>query len=706
MKKKGVKQFKKMNLVLSLVWFVVLFLLYILVKKWWLGLIIFGVTYFIYAKINEKLRYKYIESILYQDFDAKRYYDELYLKSKLPPVPIQYLVSRWFVGNHKQMESILEEYIKNGAGNEQNVYLSYLKFVYFETRNKEKLSQTLERAEVFPKGITGQFFSHYLNGEYDNCLAECDKIEEWLKNLKDKNKNMPFGMLRLNFMRAVVYYDMGEIDKSRVIFEMIIQKTPNIHYADISAEYLKAIETGDEQYISTEALFIDRYQVENPQLNKKRPAWFVVISWILFVAMVIVAVWGFWLNDSNNNAEPQNEGQILYNQGIREYLDDCFDDYEMIYDFYFNLEDIFIIKSSGKYSIVGYSFELNEDNKPITQFTIYVKDVEFDNRYESYLCSNYSKVSFMITEDYYHVSPESFFTEKIELDGKQYYFSMASVRSTLERYNEALDEAMTDEFGEYDVLYSHYLGDESAYIIKSDDKLNIVIFGFEIDEWDKTSYWRIVKDNIDFETVYSAYSRDHKATLNYLITESNENISVDALVVKPISIDGKDYFFVIWKESNVSNNSNVSSYDENWNRFQNFVADNTYDIWLENVLNAGIEMPWYIYSDYLKFWIAEYEFTLEYAKDFFDDEESYLSWKAENEAWLELTRELYKKEVSNFDAQMERLEITIPYAKLIRQKVIDTKYFLYQLEINEKMIYSDFGDEYVSLQWKGIETDN
>lgn len=702
--KKGIKKFRIINVFLWLAWFFTMLFSYWGFKKWWIGLLIFGITYFIYAKINAKLRYKYVESILYQDLDAKRYYDELFLKSNIPPSPIQYLVSRWFVGNHKQMESILEEHIKGSSDNDQNVYLSYLKFVYFETRNKEKLKEAMDRSEEFPKGVTGEFFSYYLNGEYDNCLAECDKIEEWLKNLKNKNKNLPLEMLRLNFMRAVVYYDMCEFDKSSAIFEAIIKEAPNMHYAEISSQYLKAIETGDDQYISLETLFIDRYQVENPKLKKKRRPWLVATAWILFIASLIVVIWVLWLNDPDNNTESQDVGQVLYNQRIREYLDERFDDYEMIYDFYFHDEDIFIIESDGKYSIVGYVFDLLEDNDPITKFKVYANDIEFDKRYESDLCSNHFKVSFMITEDYYHVSPESFFTEEIEIDGKQYYFAIANVRSNLERYNEALDEVMTDEFGEYEVLYTYYLGDESAYIIKSDDKLNIVSFGFEIDEWDKASHWWIVKDDIDFEATYSAYSREYKAELNYLITESNVNIPADALAVEEITIDGKEYIFIISKKVNTSDYSNTSSYDKNLNRFQDFVADNPYDIWLENVLNQGIEMPWYIYTDYIKFWIAEYEFTLEYAKDFFDDEEYYLSWKADNEAWLELTRELYKKEVSNFDAQMERLEITIPYAKLIRQKVIDTKYFLYQLEINEKIMSGDFSDEYVALKWKGIET--
>ena len=167
---------------------------------------------------------------------------------------------------------------------------------------------------------------------------------------------------------------------------------------------------------------------------------------------------------------------------------------------------------------------------------------------------------------------------------------------------------------------------------------------------------------------------------------------------------GSDFITTTTSNDATPDDSSSSSYDENWNRFEDFVAENPYDIWLEAELNEGIEMPWYIYSDYLKFWIVEYEFTLEYARDFFDDEENYLSWKADSESWLELTRELCRKEASNFDAQMERLEVTISYSKLISQKVIDTKYFLYRLEINEKIITGDLSDEYVSLAWKGIQT--
>ena len=549
MKKKGIKQYKKINLLLLIIWFVLVFAISLLVKKWWIGLLIFAAAYFIYAKINTKLRFEYLESILYEDFDAKRYYDELFLKSKNAPTLIQSLVANWYVGNHKQTESILEENINNYEGNDKNTLLSYLSFVYFETRNKEKLKETLDRAGEFSEGRASKFFSYYLKGEYENCFVECDKIEEWLKNPKNKNKNLPFEMLMLKFMRAVVYYDMGELEKASAIFQTIIVEAPNMHYAKISTEYLKAIATGNEQYITTEALFIDRYRVENPQLNKKRPAWFVAVAWVLFVALVIFAVWGFWLNGSNKNIESQNEVQIMYNQGIREYLDDCFDDYEVIYDFYFNVEDIFIIKSNGKYSIVGYVFDLDEDNNPITNFEIYVENIEFDKRYERNLCSNSYKTGFMITDTYYHVSPESFFTKKIELDGKEYYFSMASVRSTLERYNEAFDEVMTDEFSTYEVLYSYYLGDESAYIIKANDKLNIVIFGFEIDEWDN---WWIVKEGVDFGTKYSAYSRDYKSELSYMITESNANIPTDIVGVKQITIDGKDYFFVVWKENSAS----------------------------------------------------------------------------------------------------------------------------------------------------------
>ncbi|MBR2381381.1 MAG: hypothetical protein IKA84_02660 [Clostridia bacterium] len=421
MKKKGIKQFNKITILLLLLLFIFVFLISLLVKKWWIGLLIFGVTYFIYAKINAKLRFKYVESILYQDLDAKRYYEELFLKAKNAPTFIQALAANWFVGNHKQMESILVENIKNFEGNDKSLCLSYSKFLYFETRNKEKLKEAMDRAEEFPKGVTSEFFSHYLNGEYDNCLVDCDKIEEWLKNIKNKNKNLSFEMLRPEFMRAVVHYDMGKLYESSEIFYEIIKKAPNMHYAEIASQYLKAIVTGNEQHISTEALFVDRCGVVNSKPQKKRRPWLIALIWILILALVISIVWGFLLKP-DENIEPRDEAQVLYDQRIHQYLNSHFVDYEILYGYRFDGEDVYVIKSNGKYSIVGYVFYLIEDTKPITTFKIYASNIDFDKRYENNLLSTHNKVSFMITEDYYHVSPRAFFIETIELDGKDYFF--------------------------------------------------------------------------------------------------------------------------------------------------------------------------------------------------------------------------------------------------------------------------------------------
>lgn len=145
--------------------------------------------------------------------------------------------------------------------------------------------------------------------------------------------------------------------------------------------------------------------------------------------------------------------------------------------------------------------------------------------------------------------------------------------------------------------------------------------------------------------------------------------------------------------------ANLSNYDKMWIRFQNFIADNPYDKWLEFEKSEGMLTVKGMYGDYLKYWFAEYEFTLEYAKIFYENCDEYLSWKKDNEEWLQITRKLLNKEMNRFNDQMHQLEVMIPYSELIRQKVIDTKYFLYTLENDTASEIT----EYTSLQWKNIE---
>lgn len=134
-------------------------------------------------------------------------------------------------------------------------------------------------------------------------------------------------------------------------------------------------------------------------------------------------------------------------------------------------------------------------------------------------------------------------------------------------------------------------------------------------------------------------------------------------------------------------------------RFHNFVLNNIYDRWLKIQEEEGILPLREMYGEYLKYWYGEFEFTLEYAKELFENEEEYLLWKSDNEEWLKVTKDLLKKESSSFTDEMHRLEIIIPYSELIRQKIIDMKYFLYQIELEKKINFGDNSEKFISLQW-------
>lgn len=545
MRSRGVKQFNKINIILLLLSFVVVFLLCLYLKTFGVCIVIFGIIYFVYKKITLKLRYKYIDSILCEDLNAKRYYDEIINKSKFPVSTLKYVVANLFVGNHKHIERVLADELRSAKGKYRNAYNNCLKFVYFETNKIEELKAIIND-EHNNEGKTDRFFIHYISNDFNQCLLDCDQIEQTLKIAKNKNKYFHLESVRLNFMRAVVYCKMGEINKSILLFDKIIQQTPNMHYADISSNYIKMMETGDELYISSEALFVDRYAVNNYVLNKKRRIIWNVLYWIIVAAMITLAALGMALNFSSNNNISESKAQKIYNQEINRYLDDSFTDYAVIEEFYFDVEDVFIVKSEGKYSIVGYVFEIIDNRKPLTKFQVYADNIEFNKRYESYLCSNGASVSFMITELYYRISPEAFFIEEIELDGDKYYFAISNVRSYQDRYDEALDKTMRDKFGDYTILSCYYSAAPNIYLIESDGKFSIVGFSFEIDGWDKATYnWSMYEDDVAFETIYYVESTNNIKQLSLLITRSSTNIPKDTLFVEKIVANGNEYFFCI-----------------------------------------------------------------------------------------------------------------------------------------------------------------
>lgn len=252
-------------------------------------------------------------------------------------------------------------------------------------------------------------------------------------------------------------------------------------------------------------------------------------------------------------------------------------------------------------------------------------------------------------------------------------------------YYAKLNELMSDIYLEYKILDYCDLGDEDLYIIDSEGIVRIV--GFIYQYGDSGAFLGEYLRDVEYEKEYYIHLEGIDESAKIILTSKQSNQYPNALLNQKVSIGENKYYLCI---------DELSSSEKEYVRFQDFVNWNGYDRWLALKISEGVDPLSWVYGEYLKKWYEEFEFTLEYAKELFDNEDEYLVWKADNEEWLKITRELLNKEVNNFTDEMHRLEVIIPYGELVRQKVIDIKYFLYILE-------NDTTEEianYISLKWK------
>ena len=254
-----------------------------------------------------------------------------------------------------------------------------------------------------------------------------------------------------------------------------------------------------------------------------------------------------------------------------------------------------------------------------------------------------------------------------------------------EGYYQKFDEYMHDFFSEYEVLSASEIDGKDIYIAESEDAFHVI--GFIYQTGDILSQLHVILRNVEFETEYYVWLYGIEKNVKIIITSNESKSYKNAILNQKVSIGENKYYLCI---------DELSPHEMEYARFHNFVLNNIYDRWLKIQEKEGILPVREMYGEYLKYWYGEFEFTLEYAKELFENEDEYLVWKADNEEWLKITRELLNKEVNNFTDEMHRLEVIIPYSQLVRQKVIDTKYFLYILESDTTEEITD----YISLKWK------
>lgn len=135
--------------------------------------------------------------------------------------------------------------------------------------------------------------------------------------------------------------------------------------------------------------------------------------------------------------------------------------------------------------------------------------------------------------------------------------------------------------------------------------------------------------------------------------------------------------------------------DEKYKFFCDCIDENPYDKWLKNELDKGERAEKTIYAEYLGLWKDELVFTIESSEALFDDKEQYEQWESNMQQWFVISQEILKTEMDMMNYSLAQLEVIIPYCKMIRQKTIDTKQFLYYYQVyNTNTPYTD-----IEIRW-------
>jgi len=178
---------------------------------------------------------------------------------------------------------------------------------------------------------------------------------------------------------------------------------------------------------------------------------------------------------------------------------------------------------------------------------------------------------------------------------------------------------------------------------------------------------------------------------------SSCNINNDNILIDIANTDSTDS---IKTSTDLIKTSNSKLYDYDY--FYNYIDDNTYDENLQNDLNDGVLMLGIVYGNYAKSWTNELLFTIDNAKVLFYDIDEYNLWKDNMQQWMDITKSIIFQEVQIQSEQscgeMQRDELALNYANLIKEKTIDTKYFLYLIETGDPVYVNN--DVLISLMWE------
>ena len=329
------------------------------------ALLILAVGFLLIRILFRFLHGKYISGPIVKDLNAPLY-SEIVRQGKMFPLSAQWqLQAEYYVGNYKNAMKICNKMLEDPRCYKKfkYYYLFLLANMYFDVDDKDALADVCRKYQnellneterkrnkiqkIFAKM---DFYQSYLDGNFDSCNTYLSKPQ-----------TLPLHEIIYMFGKARIALSKNEAEKAAEYFREIIQKAPNLNYAELSSHGLEAIENNIPYNETFEKLeeSLD-FVIIRPSRAQRATRLAILISEAAL--FLILLVW------SGFNAYRANE----YTESIRTLLETKYDNVEIIETFNLKYEDLLVdsifVSKTDMGIIVGSLFTYSGNDK--TEFDV------------------------------------------------------------------------------------------------------------------------------------------------------------------------------------------------------------------------------------------------------------------------------------------------------------------------------------------------
>lgn len=329
----------------------------------------------------------------------------------------KYLSVAYFTGDYQEAINICSDKVKSKC-KDKYFYLNWLSLTYFVLGDTVNLKIACSKFDDIASTSKTDLYKIIPLQKHLSLFA--DGKHEELKNLYEKedlSNRVKSSICNFEYIHAVNFYKLGEIEKAKGIFEKIINEAPLLNLCKLSKEHLIAIENGEEY--SKEPIILTPSECSATIKKVKKMQKAKKICSKIGIILSVICLLFLWL------------GQFATNRNLENAIQKVHPDGELVDYFYLEkdgekIETLLLIYSSENQLEIGYAVKYKDTNEtgyimsapdfkegplyithgPVSDFDIYFK-----------LCSNKKDIPNDCSQ---------FF--KVKIDGKTHYLCITTIK--------------------------------------------------------------------------------------------------------------------------------------------------------------------------------------------------------------------------------------------------------------------------------------